>query len=250
MPKFFVNKSQKDGKKIYINSQDVNHIKNVLRNKVDDIIQICVKETSDNFNCKIVKITNEEIETEIISQNEIDTESKVQVSIFQGIPKSDKMEYIVQKSVELGVYEIIPIELKRCIVKIQEKDKIKKINRWQKISEVAAKQSGRNLIPKVREIINTKQLKDYIKDFDVFIVAFEKEKIIKLKDVIERIKNSDKENKKIGILIGPEGGLEEEEVNLMKKNGAEIITLGNRILRTETVAINILSIIMYELDNI
>ena len=158
------------------------------------------------------------------------------------------MELIIQKSVELGVKEIIPIEMKRCVVKLNEKDQNKKIDRWQKISEVAAKQCGRNIIPKINNVINIKNICNLCENYDIVLVAYENEKENKLKYELEKLKSQNKEQLKIAIVIGPEGGLEENDVNLLKESGAKVITLGNRILRTETVALNMISIIMYELE--
>ena len=142
--------------------------------------------------------------------------------------------------------------MKRCVVKLNEKDKRKKIERWQKISEVAAKQCGRDIIPQINNVINISNICDLIETYDVIIVAYENEKENTLKQQINEIKQQMDPNTKkmkIGIVIGPEGGLEEKDVEILKQNGAKVITLGKRILRTETVALNILSIIMYELEN-
>ena len=158
MPKFFVKTEQLNDNKITIVGEDVKHIKNVLRLKVDDNIQICNLETSINYTCGISKINSDNIECIIFNETSSNCESNVQISIFQGLPKTDKMELIIQKSVELGAYEITPIEMKRCVVKFDEKTKNKKIERWQKISEVAAKQSGRDIVPKVNDIINVKNV--------------------------------------------------------------------------------------------
>lgn len=247
MPKFFVKEEQINGDKIKIIGQDVNHIKNVLRAKIGDEIRICNSENGDNFLSIIDIISNDEILCKIKEKIIQKVESNVEVTIFQGLPKTDKMEYIIQKSVELGVYDITPVEMKRCVVKLDDKDKIKKISRWQKISEVAAKQCGRDIIPKVNDVINIKKLCDLIKNYDIVLVAYEEEKQNPLKNEIEIIKSTGIKN--IGIVIGPEGGLDNEDVEILKENGAKIVTLGKRILRTETVALNVLSIIMYELEN-
>jgi len=158
------------------------------------------------------------------------------------------MELVIQKSVELGVNSIIPVALKRCIVKIDKKDEIKKIQRWQKISEVAAKQCGRSNIPKVENIMAIQNICNIIKNYDKMLIAYEEDKDHILKNEINELKKMEKKNLKIGVLIGPEGGLEKEEVEILKQNGAKVITLGKRILRTETVALNVLSILMYELE--
>ena len=159
------------------------------------------------------------------------------------------MELVIQKSVELGVYDITPVEMKRCVVKLNEKDKIKKIQRWQKISEGAAKQSGRDRIPRINPIINIKNLCENMKEYDLVLVAYENEKVNTLKQELKKIKQDANKEMKIAIVIGPEGGIDKEEIAKFEEYHAKIITLGNRILRTETVALNMLSIIMYELDS-
>lgn len=247
MPKFFVPTNQIEKDKIVIQNDDVNHIKNVLRAKVDDKIDICDYNTSKNYVCKIEEIEDKVIRCKIIEEIDSNVESEVKVSIFQGIPKADKMELVIQKSVELGAYDITPIEMKRCVVKLKEKDKTKKIQRWQKISEVAAKQSGRDIIPNINNIININKLCESLEKYDLVLVAYENEKINTLKNELTKIKNNKKV--KIAVIIGPEGGIDKAEIEQLEKYNAKIVTLGNRILRTETVALNMLSIIMYELDS-
>ena len=248
MPKFFVTTNQIEGKKISIQNEDVNHIKNVLRAKIDDTIEICDSITSKNYICKIEQIEEKNICCHIVEEIESNVEPHIQVSIFQGLPKADKMEWVIQKSVELGVYDITPVEMKRCVVNLKDKDKVKKIQRWQKISEGAAKQSGRDRIPTIHPVINVHTLCENIKEYDLVLVAYENEKINTLKQELQKIKQNNAETK-IAIIIGPEGGIDDKEIEHFKENKAKIITLGNRILRTETVALNMLSVIMYELDS-
>lgn len=251
MPKFFVNKKQVENETINIIGGDVNHIKNVLRKKEKEKIEICIignEEKGIDTISEIEKIEENCIKCRILEYKASETEGKIQVTIFQGLPKSDKMELVIQKSVELGVYEIYPTEMKRCIVKLKEQEANKKIARWQKISEVAAKQSGRNIIPQIKEKVNIKQVCNLVKDYDKLIVAYEEEKENSLKSELKSIKSKDKENIKIAILVGPEGGIDLEEIEELSKAGAVIVTLGKRILRTETVALNVLSNIMYELE--
>ena len=254
MPKFFVKQEQINEDIIKIQGQDVNHIKKVLRAKIGDKLQICNSQNGENFLCDIEEIRSEDILCKIKQRIEEKVESNIEVTVFQGLPKADKMEYIIQKSVELGVYDITPVEMKRCVVKLDEKDKNKKQLRWQKISEVAAKQCGRDIIPQINKIINIKNICELIKKYDIVLVAYENEKQNTLKEQLNLIKEKMEKLKsdeliKIGIVIGPEGGLEEQDVEILKENGAKIITLGKRILRTETVALNVLSVIMYELEN-
>lgn len=253
MPKFFVKKEQIVENKIIINGLDVNHIKKVLRAKIGDELQICNSDDGNNFLCDIENFENENIICKIKEKIEEQIESNIKVTIFQALPKVDKMEYIIQKSVELGVYDITPVEMRRCVVKLDDRDKVKKIDRWQKISEVAAKQCGRDIIPKINNVINIKKVCDFIKNYDIVLVAYENEKQNNLKEQLKNLKDTvfslEDRKIKIGIVIGPEGGLEEQDVDLLRECGAKIITLGKRILRTETVALNVLSIIMYELED-
>jgi len=249
MPKFFVKTNQIKENQIEIINDDVNHIKNVLRKKIDDNIEICDSETSINYDCKIKEMNDKKIICDILNMYRTEKEKTAQIDIFQGLPKADKMELVIQKSVELGVNKIIPVALKRCIVKIDKKDEIKKVQRWQKISEVAAKQCGRNTIPEIQNISKLENICNILPKYDIILIAYENEKENTLKNEIKQLKKADKKDYKIGVLIGPEGGLEQDEVEVLKQNGAKIVTLGKRILRTETVALNVLSILMYELED-
>ena len=245
MSKFFVKTEQINNNDIVIIGDDVNHIINVLRMKKTDKVQICNQDTGDNYNAEIVNYSRNEVECKIISKINETTESNVHITLFQGIPKFEKMELIIQKSVELGANSIIPVNMKRCVVKLEGKDEIKKNERWQKIAESAAKQCGRGFIPEVKHLINVKEICNWINEYDVIIVAYENEKENTLKAELKKLKATDL---KIGIVIGPEGGFEESDIKLLKESGAKIVTLGDRILRTETVALNVLSIIMYEFE--
>lgn len=248
MPRFFIKGKQIKEKTIEILDEDVKHIKNVLRKKVGDQLEICNQESGENYKCQIVKLGEESIIAEILEEIEF-VESKIKVDIYQGLPKADKMELIIQKSVELGANAIIPVAMKRCVVKIAPKDENKKIERWQKIVESAAKQSGRNIIPEIRKIATIQEIINQKQEYDTIIVAYENEKEYTLKQELIKLKENLSKELKIAIVIGPEGGLEEEDVKKLKENNAQIVTLGNRILRTETVALNMLSIIMYELES-
>lgn len=247
MPKFFVKNNQVIDNVIEVIGEDVNHIANVLRAKIGDEIQVCDTETSNNYIAAIEEIKKEKVTCKIIKQIESEAESPISISIFQGIPKADKMELIIQKSVELGVKEITPVQMERCISKINGKDESKKIERWQKISEVAAKQSGRDIIPKINNVVKITDICNQINNFDIIIVPYEKAEGYSLRDSIEEIKRNSKKELSIGIVIGPEGGFDFSEIELLKSSGAKIVTLGKRILRTETVALAMISVIMYEL---
>lgn len=247
MPKFFVRDDQINDNKIDIVGEDVNHISNVLRMKVGDEFQVCNSDTTENYNVEIKSFEKEKIICSIINKMKSEAESDINLKIFQGIPKSDKMELIIQKSTELGIKELIPVDMERCVSKISGKDEKKKIDRWQKISEVAAKQSGRDMIPKIHNVIKINDIVKVISDFDMMIVPYEKAEGYSFKDAIEEIKEYDKSNINIGIVIGPEGGFEPSEIEQLREAGAKIVTLGKRILRTETVALAMSSVIMYEL---
>lgn len=205
MPKFFVTSQNIKNNKIEIIGEDVNHIKNVLRKKIGNEITVCNKEMSIDYLCKISELNEEIIKCDIIEELKTNAEPNIEVSIFQGLPKADKMELVIQKAIELGAHDITPIEMSRCVVKLNEKDKAKKLQRWQKIAEVASKQSGRNKIPQVNPIISIKSICNLCIEYDIVIVAYENEKENKLKYELEKLKESKKSNLKIAILIGPEG---------------------------------------------
>lgn len=259
MPKFFVTQDQVQNGTIYVIGEDVNHIKNVLRMKIHDKLTICIKETKEDALCQIQEVQENSIICKILDMSKNQVESNIKVSIFQGLPKSDKMELIIQKSVELGVYDIYPVKMKRCVVKLEKKDEQKKIARWQKISEVAAKQCGRGIVPEVKQIVTISDICNKIPKYDIVLVAYEGETENSLKSELTKLTKayinnqktdikSEKMDIKIAVVIGPEGGLDISEVKQMNESGAKIVTLGKRILRTETVAFNVLSNIMYELE--
>ena len=243
MPKFFVKTNQIEENKIKIIDEDVKHINQVLRAKVGEELTICNLDTTLNYITTISQITPEYVMCDIQDCIKSFVESKVHVTIFQGLPKADKMEYIIQKSTELGAVKIVPVEMVRCVVKLDNKKEDKKIERWQKIAESAAKQSGRDLIPKVEMPININDLCKMIKDFDAVILAYEEEKENTLKNELKKLNKNESIN--IGVIIGPEGGIDKSEIEKLANAGAKVVTLGKRILRTETASLNIISNIMY-----
>ena len=176
MPKFFVNHENIKEEKIKILGEDVNHIKNVLRRNIKDKIEICDGGSGQNYLCEIQEIEKDKIICNIIERIEGIAEPCTHVHIYQGLPKSDKMELIIQKAVELGVSEITPVNMSRCIVKLDGKEQKKKIERWQKISEVAAKQSGRDIIPKINNICNINEISKQCEEYDIILLAYENEK--------------------------------------------------------------------------
>ena len=234
---------------VKIRGADVDYIKKVLKQKVEDEIIVCNSNNEKTYLCDIKKIENEMIECKIVRELE-DFKSNIKVTIMQGLPEKDKMDLVIQKSVELGAYKIQPVEMERCNVKYEEKDKYKKQEKWQKIAEVSAKQCDRNFIPKVAGIKSLKDICKMLFKYDVVILTYEKEEKIKLSEVLKVMKEKYGENEiKIAVIIGPEGGLSSREVEMIQENKNVVtVTLGKRILRTETVALNVLSVIMYELE--
>lgn len=250
MPKFFVNTKQINEEEILILNEDVNHIKNVLRANVNDIINVCNSDDSKNYKCRICSLQNDKIVCKIEEVLDSNSEGRVNLSIYQGLPKADKMELIIQKATELGVSEITPVKMDRCVVVLDSKSENKKIERWQKIAEVAAKQSSRDIIPKINNLLNVNELCDFIKKYDIVLLAYENEKVNSIKNELVKLKDACKNKEKIDIavVIGPEGGISDGEVSKIEGAGAKVVTLGNRILRTETVALCVASIVMYEFD--
>lgn len=241
---FFVAPEQVEGSEIRIVGSDVNHIKNVLRMKAGEALQVS-DGNNKKYLCEITSLNGEEVVVSIQEELIVDTELPSKIYLFQGLPKADKMELIVQKAVELGVYEIIPVATKRAVVKLDDKKASKKVERWNTIAEGGAKQSGRNVIPTVKSVMSYKEALQYAKALDVVLIPYElAEGMEKTRQIIEAIRPG----QSVGIFIGPEGGFETEEVEQAVECGAEAITLGKRILRTETAGLTTLSILMYHLE--
>ena len=245
MHHFFVSPDQIDEKYVTITGGDVNHIKNVLRMKIDEELLISNGQDKDYY-CKIESVSDDEIKAVILDEEFEGTELPTEIYLFQGLPKSDKMELIIQKAVELGVKEIIPVATKRCVVKLDDKKEASKIKRWQAISESAAKQSRRTIIPEVSSVMSFKEAINRAKEFELGIIPYENFKdMTETKEVLKKVQKGIK----IGIFIGPEGGFEESEIQYALENGIHPISLGKRILRTETAGLAILSVLMFQLEN-
>ena len=239
MHNFFVNENQKQNNRYFINGTDFNHIKNVLRMNIGDTF--LVSENGVSSLCEIEGFESDTVIVKILQKKYNDTNLPIKICLFQGLPKGDKMELIIQKCVELGVHEIVPVQMNRCVVKIEEKKKKSKQERWQAISESAAKQSKCNKIPEIGEILTYKQALAKAKDLDLLLVPYES------KNGMEDTKNALNEIKSgmsVGILIGPEGGFDENEIYEALEIGGKVISLGKRILRTETAAITSVSMCM------
>ena len=222
----------------------MNHIKNVLRMKCKDEISVSNGIDGKEYRCQIESIGNEVVcSLRFIKEDGLELPSKV--FLFQGLPKADKMELIIQKAVELGVYEIIPVSAKRCVVKLDEKKAPNKIARWQEIAKAAAKQSKRKIIPQIQPVMTMEQAVEYAKDMDVRLIPYELSSDMEnTRKVIESMKAG----QQIAFFIGPEGGFEESEIILARESGIVPVTLGKRILRTETAGLTVLSWIMYQLE--
>lgn len=244
MHHFFVTPEQVGEDRIYVEGSDVNHMKNVLRIKQGE--QIAISDgNNQNYLCALESFDEGRAVLSIQEKRDSDTELRSGLYLFQGLPKSDKMELIVQKAVELGAKEIIPVQTKRSIVKLDAKKSEKKVARWNSISESAAKQAGRSCIPLVRDIMGFTEALSYAKQLDIRLIPYElAEGMAETKEQIQRIKPGES----VGIFIGPEGGFAAEEIEKAIEAGAVPITLGKRILRTETAGLAVLSILMFSLE--
>lgn len=242
---FYVEHGQINEHTITITGSDVNHIKNVLRMQKGEKLVICDGQGTDYY-CSIADFSKDEVIASILEMNDTETELNSKIYLFQGLPKKDKMELIIQKAVELGVYEVIPVSMKRCVAKIEEKKKEqKKLERWQAIATSAAKQSGRGIIPKVQGVMSYQDALQKAKELELTIVPYEQaEGMAESKKIVESVYKK----KSIGIFIGPEGGFDDAEIEKAKEAGFSTISLGKRILRTETAGLAILSILMFQIE--
>ncbi len=242
---FYIEPENVQDTTIRITGDDVNHVKNVLRMKQGEKIVLGDGQGRE-YICTITDMTGNEILVHIDSMKQTEAELGIRLCLFQGLPKKDKMEFIIQKAVELGVQEIIPVVTARTIVKIDDEKKEKKrIERWQAIAEAAAKQSGRGIIPKVGNLVEYKEALQMAKEMERALIPYEH--AAGMEHARQTIKSLHGK-KSAGIFIGPEGGFDDKEIELAKKYGVEPITLGKRILRTETAGLTILSVIMFELE--
>lgn len=241
---FFVSQDQIGQDIITITGPDVNHIKNVLRMKCKE--QVLISNGIDqDYLCEIADISSLQITASILKIEENNTELPAKLYLFQGLPKSDKMELIIQKAVELGVYQIIPVVTKRAVVKLDAKKEESKVRRWNMIAESAAKQSKRILIPEVANVMSLKEAFVYASNFDINMIPYEHaEGICQTREVFQSVKKG----MQAGIFIGPEGGFDEGEITQAVSCNVKPVTLGKRILRTETAGLATLSALMFQLE--
>ncbi len=246
MPRFFTARENISEKQLIIDNEDVSHISRVLRLKEGDEITVCDGQGFD-YLAKIALIENKKIICDIVEKTKSDTEPNIRVTLFQGLPKASKMDYIIQKTTELGITKIVPCAMSRCVAKLENKKaEEKKTERWQKVAEAAAKQSGRGVIPEISMPATLDSAIEELKKCDICFAPYECEDTTNLKSVLLA---SDKP-KTAGFIIGPEGGFDPSEIEKIRAAGIKTVTLGRRILRTETAGEAVLSMIMYEIGDI
>lgn len=244
MQRFFVTPDQVGEDKIRIQGSDVNHMKNVLRMRPGEEVMVS-DGNNRQYRCRVEDYPEGEAVLAILEAGLVDTELPSRIYLFQGLPKQEKMELIVQKAVELGVCQVIPVQTRRCVVKLDAKKAAKKVQRWQQIAESAAKQAGRGYIPAVSEVMTFQEALAFSETLDIRLIPYE---LADGMDGTRKILDGIRPGQSVGIFIGPEGGFEKEEVGRAVEAGALPITLGKRILRTETAGIAVLSILMYRLE--
>ena len=244
MPRFFVGTDQISDKDIVITGTDVNHIRNVLRMTPGEEVTVSDGQGMDYF-CRIAELTKEEVRLDIVDSWHSFVELPAKIYLFQGLPKADKMELVIQKAVELGAFEVIPVAMKRSVVKLDAKKAESKVKRWNAIAESAAKQSKRSILPQVSDVVTFAQAVKMAENCQIKLLPYEcADGMEKTKRLIENITPG----QDIAVFIGPEGGFDLDELELAKEAGCEIITLGKRILRTETAGMMLLSVLMYHLE--
>lgn len=245
MYQFFVEDAQISNGIVTIENEDVKHIKNVLRLKCGEKVRIS-SNSGENYFGEIDTLADRMVLVHILEEHAANTELPNKIYLFQGLPKSDKLEFIIQKAVELGACEIIPVAMKNCVVKLDEKKASAKQTRWQEIAKSAAKQSKRSIIPTVRKPLSYREALEAAAALDVRLVPYENERgMAATKEAVEAVRPG----QSIGIFIGPEGGFAEDEIALAKERGMQLVSLGRRILRTETAGLAMLSILMYYIES-
>ena len=244
MQHFFVDASQVSEETIRIEGTDVNHMKNVLRMRIGEEVTVSDGQGKE-YLCQVRDFEEEQVQLKIVETKASDAELPSKIYLFQGLPKQEKMELIVQKCVELGIYAVVPVSMKRCVVKLDAKKAEARVRRWNAISESAAKQSKRTVIPEVSPVMGFREAIDSAAAFDCRLFPYENAEGM---DYTRKILSEVKPGMRIAIFIGPEGGFEEEEVIYAKERGFLPITLGRRILRTETAGLALLSALMFRLE--
>lgn len=246
MPRFFTARENISDTQLIIDNEDVNHISRVLRLGEGDEITVCDGRGFD-YRAVIHSIEPKKIICSIAEKTKSVTEPNIEVTLFQGLPKASKMDYIIQKTTELGIAKIVPCAMSRCVVKLEnQKAEAKKVDRWQKVAEAAAKQSGRGVIPEIAMPVSIDTAIEELKKCDICFAPYECEDETNLHEVLTSVKDV----KKVGFIIGPEGGFDLSEIEKIKAAGIKTVTLGRRILRTETAGEAVLAMLMYEIGDI
>ena len=233
MYRFFIEECQVDGAYIWVEGDDVNHIRNVLRMKAGERVLLCC-ESGMEYESELVSLEGDKIQARILDIHGAESELKTRIVLFQGLPKGDKMDLVIQKAIELGASEIVPVKMKRCVVKLDEKIARKKTERWNAVALSAAKQSKRGMIPRVSRVYSFHEAAEMARGLSMVLVPYE---------AAEGMEYS-----RQGIFIGPEGGFEPAEIEELRESGGQILSLGKRILRTETAGMAMLSVLMFELE--
>lgn len=243
MYQFFVEQEQIGREFITITGKDVNHIKHVLRMKPGETIRVSDQQGQDYF-CRISELTEDFVQADILETEAATTELPGKIYLFQGIPKGDRMENVIEKAVELGVYEIIPVSMRYCVVRLDEKKQQAKRKKWQSLALAAAKQSKRSRVPTIHPIMSYKEALAYALQAELCLIPYENETGMGgTKAALKKLQGK----KSVSIIIGPEGGFAPEEIE-EARDRAERISLGKRILRTDTAAITAMSLVMMELE--
>ena len=247
MFQFFVDKTQinEEAGLAFITGADVNHICHVLRMRVGEQFYVTDGESGGKYLCALKEASEEQVTCGILRIIEESSELPCEITLYQGLPKADKMELIIQKAVELGVSRIVPVSTKRSIVKLDDKKAGAKISRWQGIAEAAAKQSKRDVIPQIGDVMTLKEALKEAAEFEVSMMPYENaEGMAFTRKLLDEIRPG----QRIAIFIGPEGGFDESEVEAALSQGTQPVTLGRRILRTETAGLAMLSMLVYVLE--
>ena len=245
MPKFFIDKSDIENNSVKITGSDALHIARVLRTEIGDVLTLCDGSGTDYF-ARVTSCDKDSVSLDIIDTFPCLAEPDVSVTLFQGIPKQGKMDYIIEKCTELGINRIVPVATKRSVVKIDDKkSEAKKLERWKKIAAESVKQCKRGAIPEITNVMTVKEAIEFSKTLDLTLAAYECEEEISVKSVL-----SSHNPKSVGIFIGPEGGLDDTEIALFECANIQTVTLGKRILRTETAGHTVLTAVMYEYNEL
>lgn len=246
MQRYFV-KSSSDEERFFIDGEDRYHIRNVMRMQPGDSI-ICVSSEGQSAVCKLAGLSDEHVIADVVEWLDENTELPIRITIASGLPKGDKLEWIIQKGTELGAHEFLPFSAARSVVKWDEKKAAKKIERWQKIAKEAAEQSHRTFLPEVLSPVNFKTLLQESSEYDHKLVAFEEESRKGETSTFATVLKKMHKGESLLLVFGPEGGLTDEEINRLKENDFAVCGLGPRILRTETAPLYMLSSISYHFE--